>query len=71
MAKLEIGKRYKINDRGDVVIAEYVGREGGFECCVCGKGCKAHCFNVFHGNDYEWETWGFGDNHMPQIIAEV
>ena len=72
MARLIIGNKYLIDDRGDVVEAEYMGREGGFECCVCGKGCKAHCFNVYHSdNAGDYETWGFGDNHMPKILKAI
>ena len=70
MAKLIIGKRYRLNDRGDIAIGEYIGTEGGFECCVCGKGCKAHCFNIYHDSEgYDYETWGYGNNHLPKIEA--
>ena len=30
--------------QGDVVLADYIGRQKGFECCVCGKGCNAYTF---------------------------
>lgn len=60
---------YKFNDRGELHIGQYTGTEGGFECCVCGKGCKAHTFNVWYGDNYE--TWGYGKEHLPEIVEDL
>lgn len=67
---LKMGNWYKFKDRGTTYTGQYTGREGGFECCVCGKGCKAHTFNIFYSAD-GYETWGFGSNHMPEIIEDL
>lgn len=61
---------YKFNDRGSEHIGQYTGTDQGFPCCVCDKGCKAHTFNIWY-NEYGWETWGFGRNHLPQIIEDL
>ena len=63
---------YRID--GEKVWAEYVGRERGFECCVCRKGSNAYCFNILHGRTKkealaaykrgDYETWGFGPDHL-------
>jgi len=51
-------------------IAQYYGREEGFECCVCNKGNKAYCFNTYY--DYDaYQTWSYGKEHMPQIIKSL
>lgn len=68
-AKLTIGNWYKFNDQGESHIGQYMGNDQGFECCVCGKGCKARTFNVWYGEDYE--TWGYGADHMPTIIEDL
>ena len=70
MKKLVEGMWYRFNDRGEQHIGQYTGNSQGFECCVCGKGCKAHTFNIWH-DDNDYETWGFGTNHMPKIIEEL
>ena len=70
MTKMKAGNWYRFNDRGSVYIGQYMGREEGFECCVCNKGCIAHCFNIWYNND-DYETWGFGNNHLPQIIEDL
>lgn len=67
--------KYLIN--GEAMYAQYMGRQKGFECCVCGKGCNAYTFNILHGNtaeeaimNYEngdYETWGFGEDHLDHI----
>lgn len=70
MKKLVIGHTYKFNDRGEEHIGQYTGADNEFECCVCGKGHKAKCFNIWNSeNDYE--TWGYGANHMPEIIEDL
>ena len=68
---------YEIN--GEMVYAEYMGRQAGFECCVCGKGCNAFTFNILHGKTYDdavnnynrgdYETWGFGRNHIDEYVT--
>jgi len=70
MAGLKVNHWYKFNDRGTNYIGQYTGREGGFECSVCGKGCKAHTFNVWYDKE-AYETWGFGQDHMPKIIEDL
>ena len=61
------------------VFAEYIGRQKGFECCICGKGCNAFTFNILHGNTIEdaiknyrehmdYETWGFGPTHIKDAV---
>ena len=64
------GHWYKFNDRGEEHIGQYTGNEQGFECCVCGKGCKAHTLNIWYTKD-DYETWGYGNNHMPTIIEDL
>lgn len=72
MAKLVIGHFYRFNDGGEH-IGQYTGTENGFECCVCGKGCKAACFNIWYmtNGNYDYETWGYGPKHMPRIIEDL
>lgn len=71
--------RYQIE--GEEVFAEYMGRQSGFECCVCGKGCNAFTFNILHGNSYDeaqaayshddYETWGYGANHIEEAVQLI
>lgn len=58
------------DDRGDVHIGQYMGRQRGFECLVCGAGCNAHTFNIWYDNR-DYETWGYGDNHLPTIVKDL
>lgn len=51
-------------------IAQYYGREEGYECCVCNHGNNAYCFNIYYGED-QYETWAYGKEHLPQIIKEL
>lgn len=62
---------------GKQYFAEYMGRQKGFECCVCGNGCNAYTFNILHGetpieaeqaykND-DYETWGYGPTHINHV----
>lgn len=75
MAKIKLvaDHFYRFNDRGEEHIGQYTGTDNEFECCVCGKGHKAHCFNIWYaingGADYE--TWGYGPSHMPQILEDL
>ena len=70
MAKMRAGHWYRFNDRGNEYVGQYMGRQDGFECCVCEKGCKAHTFNIWYCKQ-DYETWGFGNDHMPQIIEDL
>lgn len=67
--KLTESHWYKFNDRGETHIGYYVGRQSGFECCVCGKGCNAHTFNIWY-NERDYETWGYGPAHLPEILED-
>lgn len=56
---------------------EYMGRQEGFECSVCEKGCNAYTFNILHGSNLQealsnydkgdYETIGFGKEHLNYI----
>lgn len=61
---------YKFNDQGEIHIGYFLGRQSGFECCVCGKGENAYTFNIWHSN-IDYETWGYGKEHLPQIIEDL
>lgn len=61
---------YKFNDRGDVYIGYYLGRQKGFECCVCNKGTNAYTFNIWNSST-DYETWGYGKEHLPEIIEDL
>lgn len=50
---------------------QYMGRVKGFECCVCNKGCYAHCFNIWYDEDGGYETWGYGNEHLPKMIENL
>ena len=68
--KLKENHWYKFNDRGEEHIGYYLGRQKGFECCVCGKGENCFTFNIWHSyRDYE--TWGYGKSHLPVIVADL
>lgn len=64
---------YKFEDRGEIHIGYYYGRQRGFECCVCGKGENCHCFNIWHKFDdsFDYETWGYGNSHLPTILEDL
>ena len=66
------GKFYKMYYKGEEFTCQYMGREKNFECLVCGKGCNAHCFNVFNTkeeyNMSMYETFSFGQEHLPKLI---
>jgi hypothetical protein len=61
---------YKFNDRGEIHVGYYLGRQKGFECCVCGCGHNAFTFNIWH-NTYDYETWGYGKEHLPIILEDL
>lgn len=69
--KMKSGNWYKIKTEGETHIGQYIGTENGFECCVCGKGCKAKCFNIWYNKEGGYETWGYGPNHMPEILEDL
>ena len=62
---------YRFTEQNGVThIGQYTGNDQGFECCVCGKGCKARTFNIwYNGTDYE--TWGYGRDHLPEITEDL
>jgi ribosomal protein L21E len=62
----------QVEINGMVHKAEYMGRQEGFECSVCGKGGKCYTFNILHGDEksyYEgnYETLGFGREHLDHV----
>ena len=70
--RLKVGNWYKFNDRGREYIGAYTGTDNEFECCVCGKGHKAKCFNVYYDKQEDrYETWGYGASHMPEILEDL
>ena len=70
---MKVGNWYKFRDGGDVHVGQYTGRQRGFECCVCGKGCNAHTFNIWYqnGKRIDYETWGYGPKHLPEILEDL
>ena len=69
--KLTLNHWYKFKEQdGGEHVGQYTGNDQGFECCVCGKGCKAHTFNIWH-SAVDWETWGYGRDHMPEILEDL
>ncbi|MNW42243.1 hypothetical protein D3C74_293960 [compost metagenome] len=61
----------KVEIDGAQRLGEYMGRQDGFECVVCGKGEKCFTFNLFD-NEAEYakgnyETLGFGRNHLNYV----
>lgn len=69
--KLMNGNWYKFKHDGTEHVGQYIGRQCGFECCVCGNGCRAHTFNIWYDPRGGYETWGFGNDHMPEIIEDL
>lgn len=70
--KLLANHWYRFNDNGEIHIGLFVGRQSGFECCVCGKGCNAFTFNIHHStHDQDYETWGYGKEHLPKILEDI
>ena len=64
------GHFYRFIDRGEEHVGQYIGREDGFECCVCGKGHRAYAFNIWYSED-GYETWAYGKEHMPKILEDL
>ncbi|WP_145142207.1 hypothetical protein [Paenibacillus sp. Y412MC10] len=67
----------KIKVMGEERLAEFMGRQDGFECVICGKGSTCYTFNLFESvekyRDGEYETYGFGRNHLNhvELIGQV
>lgn len=66
----------KIKVDGGEYLVQYVGRQNGFECCVCGRGENCYTFNIFESVESyragQWETWGFGRSHLNHVtLLEV
>lgn len=69
--KLEINHWYRFMEPDDnVYVGQYVGRQKGFECCVCGKGSNAYTFNIWN-SETDYETWGYGKEHLPKILEDL
>lgn len=69
--KLEINHWYRFMEPdNNIYIGQYVGRQKGFECCVCGKGCNAYTFNIWN-SETDYETWGYGKEHLPKILEDL
>lgn len=72
--KLIKGNFYRFEDPNfGMVVGEYYGRQKGFECQICRFGHNAHCFNIYHtkGNWYEYETFSYGKEHLPEILEDL
>jgi hypothetical protein len=69
--RLKPGHYYRFNDRGTIHIGQYYGREAEFECIVCGFGHNCRCFNLWHDKRGDYETWGFGSAHFPEILEDL
>lgn len=69
--KLIKGHWYRFVTMGETHIGMYIGRQRGFECCVCGKGGNAYTFNLWYNERGGYETWGYGEEHLPQIVEDL
>lgn len=71
MKKLKTDYIYRVKlNGGEILKLQYVGRQRGFYCCVCEKGNNVHTFNSWYSID-GYETYGFGQEHMPEILEEI
>lgn len=69
--KLKSGNWYLFKEsNGTQHKGQYIGNQTGFECCVCGKGHKAKTFNIWYNGD-NYETWGFGNEHLLEMIEDL
>lgn len=69
---MKVGNWYKFREAdGCEHIGQYIGRQQEFECCVCGKGHKAYTFNIWYNKDGGYETWGYGKEHLPEIVDDL
>lgn len=61
----------RIKVDGKEHLAEYMGRQKGFECSVCGQGGNCFTFNIFDSveqyENMQYETWGFGRDHLNHV----
>ena len=73
--RLAEGHYFKCHDKNDGTefIGQYMGREKGFECMVCGFGHIAYCFNLYHTEESwdDYETFSYGKEHLPEIIEDL
>lgn len=67
---MELNHWYRLKDREDICVGQYIGRQKGFECCVCGKGSNAYTFNIWN-SETDYETWGYGKEHLPIIVEDL
>lgn len=66
-----------IDHEGNRQFVEYIGRQQGFHCVVCGRGERCFTFNIFSGETIEqaaearecckYETWGYGASHVWKL----
>lgn len=69
---MKVNHWYRFEDNGEQHVGLYVGRQAGFDCCVCGKGTCCYTFNIHHSTDsQDYETWGYGREHLPRIIEDL
>lgn len=69
--KLEINYWYRFMEPdNNIYVGQYVGRQKGFECCVCGKGSNTYTFNIWN-SETDYETWGYGKEHLPEILEDL
>ena len=71
---LKVGHWYKFKDTygdGSQHIGQYMGNTQEFECCICGKGHKAHEFNIWYDPEGGYETWAYGREHLPKLIEDL
>lgn len=61
---------YRFKDRENTYVGQYIGRQKGFECCVCHKGSNAYTFNIWN-SETDYETWGYGKEHLPIIVEDL
>ena len=57
--------RIKLHD-GEIVNAQYIGRQKGFECVVCRSGNNVYTFNVWDSID-GYETYGLSRTYARDI----
>lgn len=70
--RMRTGHWYKMKDRGQTFIGQYMGTECGFPCCVCEKGYKAKVFNIYYeAEEGAYQSWGFGAEHMPELLEDL
>lgn len=81
--KFKLGNCYRLRDaHGTEYTGVYMGRQEGWDCCICYRGNNAYTFNVYGYKDDSletvkynmqegiYETWGYGKEHLPEIIKD-